>query len=1015
MDKSIISFLLAGAASVAIAADVTWSEVDGFWKTGGNWLGGAAPAANDTVIFPAGGYTVDIDKSTDGMGMVAAESGTSDRPLVFRDTAMRKLNIANGDTAAKVFTPGFSVGTGRHVVIDGIELSLGSYRDLEMSPGSILSADSGKVTLKYGNITVNTNAVLNVNGGTFKFDAEALYLKLAKNAVVNFNGGSNVIGRIVNEISENKGSVVSEFDGDGSKVVFAGGHNIFPNQYSLSSYVDYSKTEFSFTGGILEMYLRLYHYSRSLLPPKGGILYNRSEGLSMTDEESANTVWEIGGKAYFTGPDPYAIFGWGSGNSMKGGGELQYDYMKIGGNPYTADVSKIVLKNKFYIDSNGGDFRFADGITLGAYGDVNVYVNGNKNSRISAQGRLGFETIDAKDESTPRSFDLSPNFNFSQVTSLDVDGHGTVCLAPENSDYALGYLHKVDIDDGATVALTNGHAAVKTMTLSMGTNSLLLAGSNPLDVASSVAFGSGAKVRYSFGALEAGKMYPLWFGPHNTTPPAENFEFAPALPEGWTIALQGSTAYLSDGSTIESESDVKGYWLGKNGGYWNDSENWGINTNAQGDAANNIPGASTSLGSSFSGNRQLSVTNNYSGSICWLRNLLAKESAGPYVISGLPFALYYPTYEGGNSSSVANASAFPFVIESTLYKHRRTGPEHTLFRVQGNSDAPVVMAGGGLITNAVLAYRGDVRIGGEWRMHGLYPESSSSARSSRLTTLPGASVHVSDQATNHTVKSSYHISADSCLTVEGSVWRWTSNENTHFVDGAVTSACPVQATARQTFIGDGALAFWTVQSDPEGAGELKFMENATVRLGGWKTVRAYADNAMRMVVRDSATIGALGDWTYGPESGFESSTTAADRALKVTGGAKTRVTFDTEGHTVTFADPLHAEKWSTVVKQGEGSLVLASAGNKLDDCEFELLGGELKIDERQSFGKFTFGGGKIALGDDFAADSYELLFTAKEISGEVEVSGRMRVRTIAGEDGVSVFARRERGTAVVIR
>jgi hypothetical protein len=65
-------------------------------------------------------------------------------------------------------------------------------------------------------------------------------------------------------------------------------------------------------------------------------------------------------------------------------------------------------------------------------------------------------------------------------------------------------------------------------------------------------------------------------------------------------------------------------------------------------------------------------------------------------------------------------------------------------------------------------------------------------------------------------------------------------------------------------------------------------------------------------------IKVAGDWTY-IEWAF--------------GGAKTRVTFDTEGHTVTLADPLHVEKWSTVVKQGEGSLVLASAGNKLDDCD----------------------------------------------------------------------------------
>ena len=96
MDKSIMSFLLAGAASVAFAADVTWSGGSGFWKTNGNWLGGVEPVAHDTVIFPIGGYTVDIDKSTVGMGLVVVAGGTSDSPLVFRDTAMRRLNIANG-------------------------------------------------------------------------------------------------------------------------------------------------------------------------------------------------------------------------------------------------------------------------------------------------------------------------------------------------------------------------------------------------------------------------------------------------------------------------------------------------------------------------------------------------------------------------------------------------------------------------------------------------------------------------------------------------------------------------------------------------------------------------------------------------------------------------------------------------------------------------------------------------------------------------------------------------------
>jgi hypothetical protein len=172
---------------------------------------------------------------------------------------------------------------------------------------------------------------------------------------------------------------------------------------------------------------------------------------------------------------------------------------------------------------------------------------------------------------------------------------------------------------------------------------------------------------------------------------------------------------------------------------------------------------------------------------------------------------------------------------------------------------------------------------------------------------------------------------------------------------------------------------------------------------------------MTMVVRDNATIGAWGDWTYGAEDGFESSTLATNRALKVIGGAKTRVTFDTEGNTVTLKDPLIVEKWSTVVKEGEGTLVLASAENELSDSEFELLGGELMISSKQEFGKLTFNGGVISLGSQINADSYVEVLTAKAIVGEVAVSDRFRAKTVVSDAGVSVLVRRERGTSIIVR
>ena len=344
MKRIMTLFLAAGFASAAFAADITWSGVDGFWKTDANWLAGKEPADNDTAIFPVGGYTVNIDKSVltgkdnTGLGAVLVAEGESDLPVVFRDTGLHTLNIAAGGN-----TPGFIVGSGRNAAIDGIHLLIGGYRHLEICKDSTLSVDSGKVTIKSGNIIVNTNATLNINGGTVAYGSDGYYLKLAKNATVRFNGGSNALGRIVNRISEKNGEPISEFDGDGSKVVFAGGHNIFTDSSALTSYIDYSKTDFSFTGGKLELSQRIVNNLRVFLPPKDGILISRVEGLCVEDEASTNNTWEIGGTAYFTGSGSYPNLGWGPGNVLKGGGELHFDILRIGANLVEADISKIVI------------------------------------------------------------------------------------------------------------------------------------------------------------------------------------------------------------------------------------------------------------------------------------------------------------------------------------------------------------------------------------------------------------------------------------------------------------------------------------------------------------------------------------------------------------------------------------------------------------------------------------------------------------------------------------------------
>lgn len=1007
--------VVAVCAQSLCAAEITWGGSSGRWHAKSNWIGGEKPAAGDSVIFPAGGsYAVEIDTKTPELSYVKVLPGLPEDVVTFTD------EDPTDETRRSIFVVGdgyrFTVGENRKVRVYGNSVQLGvngsNKTYLDVGPNAEFSMDAGRIYVRNGGILVNTNATLKINGGTLDYNFDSDYLKLAKNATVIFNGGSNIVGRIANKISENDGEMVSEFDGEGSKIIFAGGYTEFPEQYAFDSYVDPAKTTIEFLGGTLNLKRRIIRSQRTLLPAKGGKLINRYPGLVLTDENGENDVWELGGEAFFTAEHSYLNLGWGQNTRIQGGGELNAWSLHQGIGEVYADLHRINIASNFQSSSVNGRLYFQDGITFGAYGAVGV--DPKKSARFVPSGKVTFDTVDAVDGTTLRSFDLPSRFDFSQATAFEVEGEGTVDVNPE---VAFKYLHNFRVDAGSTVTLTNAKAKIIASAFELGAGSTLLVGTNLIDVAGVAQVGEGAKIRYSFDSLQSGTMYPLWFGPQGCEPPVSHFEFVPALPEGWTVATSGSTAYLWDGTivdvTVDNTTGSRGKWLGKNGGNWNDSDNWSpyVGKNY------NIPGGQTDMMAVFGGNRQLAVTNDLPSNISWLRNLYTMSGAGPYVISDNAISVMYQTVAGDSSSSVANNAScrFPFVIESAMSKYRKNENDgQSYFRVQANGKAPVVLSGGGMFPRDVLNYRGDLRLGGKWLTLGLYPVSGG-GRDTRLVLNPGAYLETTEQGSNQTVTASYQISAGAGMTINGSVWRWATTENTHFVDGVVTSMCPVQATARQTFIGDGVLSLAMVQSDAEGVGDLKFAEDITVRPAGWKTVRAGADNPMTMVARGNATIGAWGDWTYGAEEGFESSSTPADRALKVVGGAKTYVSFDTEGNTITLNDPLVVEKWSTLRKKGEGALVLKSDENDLADSEIELIGGELRLSEPQAFGKLTFAGGKIAIDDGFNADTYTPIFTAKKIIGEVEVAGRFGVKTVAGDNGITVSVRRKRGAAVILR
>ncbi len=1004
--------VIAACAHGLCAAEITWGGSSGRWHTKSNWIGGEKPATGDSAIFPAiGSYAVEIDNKTPELSYVKVLPGSAEDVVMFTD------DDSTDETFRSLFVDGdgysFVIGENRKVKIAGNRLCLGdngvkTYADI--GPNAELSIESGKLYIESGGILVNTNATLKVSGGSIEYKDTRDYLKLAKGATVVFNGGSNVVGRIANYVKvSDKGVVISEFDGDGSKVVFAGGYTAFPDAYAMSSYLDLTKTTIELTGGILDVNFRIDDSIKMLLPAKDSELRNSYAGNSITDEGSkTDAVWWIGGKTSFTNISSQAKFAWRNNTYIKGGGLLSIGMFRIGEKECHADLARLNLFSGFqsYTDANKrGQFCFEDGITFGANGDIGVESLGN--SVFVPKGKVVFDTVDALDGYTMRAFALSSCFDFSGMTSFEVKGAGTVGLASVDG---LGCMHCFEVAAGASVFLTNSMPLISVSKFKLGERSILSVGTNVVDVSALAELGANSKIRYQFNSLQPGTTCPLWFGPHGSEPPVSHFEFEPDLPDGWAVATSGSTAYLWDGTYTGADDSTRGYWTGEKSGFWNEAGNWGKHNGA--DA---IPGGNTSVNVKFTGNKQLSVTNDWPNSQCFMRNLATSASSGPYTVSGNSFWLRYPESWQYDSPSVVNWSALPFTVESKVFKYRNSSDStHSFFNVLANTKAPLVLSGGGVLTNAVLHHFGDVRLGGEWVTLGLCPAEGRSGKN-RLVLNPGAYLETTEQGSNQTSTASYQISAGAGMTINGSVWRWTTKENTHFVDGVVTSTCPVQATARQTFIGDGVLSLAMVQSDAEGVGDLKFAEDITVRPAGWKTVRAGADNPMTMVARGNATIGAWGDWAYGAEEGFESSTAAADRALKVVGGAKTYVSFDTEGNTITLKDPLVVEKWSTVIKKGDGALALKSDENDLADSEIELRGGELRLSEPQAFGKLTFAGGKIAIDDGFNADTYTPIFTAKKIIGEVEVAGRFGVKTVAGDNGITVSVRRKRGAAVILR
>lgn len=188
--------------------------------------------------------------------------------------------------------------------------------------------------------------------------------------------------------------------------------------------------------------------------------------------------------------------------------------------------------------------------------------------------------------------------------------------------------------------------------------------------------------------------------------------------------------------------------------------------------------------------------------------------------------------------------------------------------------------------------------------------------------MPGGSLKVLGQSGdfNERGAGAFAVAAGGTLDIAGTELLLTSN-NTHYVDGTMTVACPLVPQGRQAFRGDGTL---TLSGGVSGEGIVRVEGELTLVPGAW-------GSDVTLSVKDNVTIAPAADWDFGGAG--------LDLAHHST------LEFATGGHKVTLRRAASSVS-GTMTVSGGGQLVLAEEGTRLNrlslkDSSTVAIGGGL--------------------------------------------------------------------------
>lgn len=917
-----VSLAAAGVfIACGVSADVyTWTGngTSNYWTDKGNWSPEPASTPKD-VVFPAGqDLTVTCPWS---VGYTSIDLPAGSGTVTFVKPASGKGGVTSS-------TGSITIGAGREIKVDGIELQVrdcyttgSSDGTLRLTSGAIspgttspsffggnvnVIVEDGTFGLENSTLNFTNNATLTVRGGL----AQALIWKFwspdppresitrarllggtfrntySYSYVTKLYEGAhleNVAGTLIwgdggdfwgNRLSSDTGKY-GHGESFGDYVSTVRGALIIPSSLTMSQYK-----------GTLNFELPGDYYI-------GGEIYltNNTENAGIMSLYGTNTVLRGGATIYANGVAARAD------SDVRSENDLYLTRLNLG----NYGIRRIGSGNNY-----GLPVRFRDGIVFGVWGDdvsMQLVPPGYNTYRIEPYGPVVYDTQDCFEPETTRTINMS-SVRLDGATELTARGGGAAVLAAATGS---GELRTLEVAAGTTLEFTNDTmqtalAGLKAMNLKLGEDATLkidLSLGDYVDASAVAEFGAGAKIVVTAlpATLTAGQLYPIYFAPAGTDPDLSTIEYALGeWPTGWSLAKTGNAVYLTDGNAAAHFQDkgANNYtkiWSGAGGdGNYATAGNWVSNE------VSNTRNHQTYFYGRF--NTDISIANALNVGM-----FMMNTDSGPFVFGGEKITFRYPDGPSPGMPSISNFGRFPIVVSNEVAAEAWLRP----FSINQGS---ISMTGGA--SNVPLEFGGDIRVGGNWAVSYVRVQAYSSSwkksvtRDSRLTVLPGATLTVESQTgdVNAYGAGAFAIATNATATIGGTDLTFTSN-NTHYVDGALTVNCPLVPTGWQVFRGDGTLTLAGGVADA--AGGVRVEGNLTLVPVNW-------ENEVELSAKGNVTIAPTGDWSFGGGATFD----IEDHST---------LTLVTGGHKVTIQSPIVSE--GALAVTGGGVLQIAAAGMTL--------------------------------------------------------------------------------------